>query len=510
MDLLNLRDRIRTKAIAAGLTYTEIETLFDVNLLLNQTMPCLLWQYAGETNNFNDSSTEMTLNIYLLETFPDSVKTESADYQRDYILTQINALRTYFINWIKTMPIDADDYIQVLSTDEIPIAEKLSIEGFLSIEFKINLRLKRNFCIDPEEVPSVDEVKVYFNSVLKYTQACNVDLQLTLKNQDGNNIDATFTGYDIVVNQGGADASVNNSDSSYTASVASGGTLALPDITISNSNNSFTTTSPSVKNVDLADITVSNSDDSYSVTSPSAINVEVPDEAITVNSAAFITKPSKKDQDILLKDVSGTAITPVSLAGNTITILDAVTIKGLMPTQTGQTTSYATNDDGDLQRGRLTNFNTIPYNNPFGNTFRFTDELGGQTFTNNIIIDWSSWNGGNSVLGYCFSNHSSYAFPRNWADWMSNSPYTCSSFTGWYLANYQEASVVFSCEDAYNYSPFNYTDEFWTSTSNVHEPSTRAIGYRAATVMGLIRSFKTQNLRSLLTRTFTVTGTTLS
>ena len=212
----------------------------------------------------------------------------------------------------------------------------------------------------------------------------------------------------------------------------------------------------------------------------------------------------------MLKDVSGTAITPVSLAGNTITILDAVTIKGLMPTQTGQTTSYATNDDGDLQRGRLTDFNTIPYNNPFGNTFRFTDELGGQTFTNNIIIDWSSWDGGSSVLGYCFSNYSSYIFTRKWTDWMSNSPYTCSSFTGWYLANYQEASAVFSCKDAYDYSPFNYTEEFWTSTSNVYEPSTRAIGYRAATVMSLIRNNKTQHYRSLLSRTFTVTGTTLS
>jgi hypothetical protein len=76
--------------------------------------------------------------------------------------------------------------------------------------------------------------------------------------------------------------------------------------------------------VHLSDITISNSDDSYSVTSPSAINVEVPDEAITINSAAFITKASVKTQDILLKDVSGNTITPVSLATDTITILDAV------------------------------------------------------------------------------------------------------------------------------------------------------------------------------------------
>jgi hypothetical protein len=331
MNLLALRDRIRTKAIANSLTYTEIETLFDVNELLNQTMPCLAWRYSGETNNFEEVGTEMSLNIYLLTNFPDSVKTETADYQRDYIITQQDALRTFFYTWLQAMPFESgSDFLEVLSTEEIPIAERLSINAFLTMEFRVNISIKRDFCVEPEEIaPTADEVKVYFNSVLKYTQACNVDLELTLKNQDGDDITAAFTGYDIVVTQPvAADASVNNSDSSYTASVASGGTLALPDITISNSNNSFTTTSPSVKNVDLADITVGNSDDSYSVTSPSNIKVEVPDEAITVNSAAFITKPSAKDQDILLKDVSGTTITPVSLAGNTITILDAVVDTG--------------------------------------------------------------------------------------------------------------------------------------------------------------------------------------
>ena len=331
MNLLALRDRIRTKAIANSLTYTEIETLFDVNELLNQTMPCLAWRYSGETNNFEEVGTEMSLNIYLLTNFPDSVKTETADYQRDYIVTQQDALRTFFYTWLQAMPFESgSDFLEVLSTEEIPIAERLSINAFLTMEFRVNISIKRDFCVEPEEIaPTADEVKVYFNSVLKYTQACNVDLELTLKNQDGDDITAAFTGYDIVVTQPvAADASVNNSDSSYTASVASGGTLALPDITISNSNNSFTTTSPSVKNVDLADITVGNSDDSYSVTSPSNIKVEVPDEAITVNSAAFITKPSAKDQDILLKDVSGTTITPVSLTSDTITILDAVVDTG--------------------------------------------------------------------------------------------------------------------------------------------------------------------------------------
>ena len=67
--------------------------------------------------------------------------------------------------------------------------------------------------------------------------------------------------------------------------------------------------------------------------------------------------------------------------------------------KTGQTTSYRTGDDGDIEAGRLTSFTTLAENNPFGNTNRFTDELGGTTYTKNIVIDWSTYNGTN-VLGY--------------------------------------------------------------------------------------------------------------
>jgi hypothetical protein len=469
MNLLALRDRIRTKAIANSLTYTEIETLFDVNELLNQTMPCLAWKYSGETNDFSEVGTEMSLNIYLLTNFPDSVKTETEDYQRDYIITQQDLLRTYFYTWLQAMPFESgSDFLEILTTDEIPIAERLSINAFLTMEFRVNISIKRDFCVDAEEIaPTSEEVKVYFNSVLKYTQASKVDLLLTLKNQDGDDITATFTGYDIVVNQaGGADARVSNSDDTYDVNVASGGDLELPD------------------------------------------------EAITINSAAFITKASVKTQDILLKDVSGNTITPVSLATDTITILDAVSPKGLLPLKTGQTTSYATNDDGDLQRGRTTDFNTIPYLNPFGNTFRFTDELGGQTFTNNIVIDWSTWDGGSSVNGYCFSGYSNEINTQSWGDWMLNSPYTCSTFADWYLVNFQEMSSLLNMDETYgtNGYPFNIAvssqNRMYTSTT--YSVNTNAVLYKAYNQNYVFSSSKTNAFRAMLVRTFTISGTTLS
>jgi hypothetical protein len=356
MNLLELRNRIRDKAIDNGLTYTEIETLFDVNLLLEQTMPCLMWRYSGETNNFDEVGTEMSLNVYLITTFPDSVRVETDTYQRDYIVTQQNALRTYFYDWLQAMPFESgDDYLEIISTEEIPIAERLGINEFLTVDFRVNISIKRDFCVDPEQIaPTPSQVQVYFNDVLRYTQACNVDLELILKNQDGDLInDATFNGYEIVVTQGGGQVTININgvlwdvidagetdniivrqssgstqvgskqgqyyriaDSVITLEDALGVTLSTtnvkaedpativaPSARVSNSDDSYDTNVVSGGDLELPDITVSNSDDSYSVNYPSVQDVELPDETINIvdedgNPLDSITFPVYTDPNI--------------------------------------------------------------------------------------------------------------------------------------------------------------------------------------------------------------------
>jgi hypothetical protein len=472
MNLLELRNRIRDKAIDNSLTYTEIETLFDVNLLLEQTMPCLMWRYSGETNNFDEVGTEMSLNVYLITTFPDSVRVETDAYQRDYIVTQQNALRTYFYDWLQDMPFESgDDYLEILSTEEIPIAERLGINEFLTVDFRVNISIKRDFCVDPEQIaPTPSQVQVYFNDVLRYTQACQVDLELILKNQDGDLInDATFTGYEIVVTQGGADARVSNSDDSYDVNVVSGGDLELPD------------------------------------------------ENITLNGGAFLTKPSVKDQDIELVDTADAPITPDSVVGNKIVVDTSAgcSSKGLMPLQTGQTTSYATNDDGDLQRGRLVDYSTLPYNNGFGNTNRFTDELGGQTFTNNIIIDWSTWDGGTDVLGFIFSNKSTLSLgTQTWTTWISGQPYTTGGFGEWYVANANEVLSVFNYGSLHGlgdypfYQGFSGNDSFYTSTT--YNINTNQAFHKNRYQTHLSATSKTSNHSTMFVRTFTWNGASLT
>jgi hypothetical protein len=472
MNLLELRNRIRDKAIDNSLTYTEIETLFDVNLLLEQTMPCLMWRYSGETNNFDEVGTEMSLNVYLITTFPDSVRVETDTYQRDYIVTQQNALRTYFYDWLQDMPFESgDDYLEILSTEEIPIAERLGINEFLTVDFRVNISIKRDFCVDPEQIaPTPSQVQVYFNDVLRYTQACNVDLELILKNQDGDLInDATFTGYEIVVTQGG-DARVSNSDDSYDVNVASGGDLELPD------------------------------------------------DNITLNGGAFLTKPSVKDQDIELVDTADAPITPDSVVGNKIVVDTSAgcSSKGLMPLQSGQTTSYATNDDGDLQRGRLVDFNTLPYNNGFGNTFRFTDELGGQTFTNNIIIDWSTWNGGTDVNGYILSlNSDSNNTVQNWNTWMAGQPYTTDGFGDWYVVNVSELNTLMNYElsstlDGYPFNnPTSNNGRFWTSTTSPSNSNVALLKERNSYLVANANKINF-DYHTMWVRTFTWNGASLT
>ena len=337
-------------------------------------------------------------------------------------------------------------------------------------------------------------IAVYFNDVLRYTQQCNVDLKFTIKNESGDLIDATFNGYDIIISQLCPDGTVLNSSGTYNKTVASGGTLGLPDIT------------------------VSNSDDSYSVSVPSVQDVELPDENITLNGVSFITKPSIKDQDILLKNESGVKITPEALSGNTITIKDEIVCetKGLMPLNSGQTTSYATNDDGDLQRGRLVDYSTLPYNNGFGTTDRFTDELGGQTFTNNIIIDWSTWDGGTDVNGYILSlNSDSNNTVQNWGTWMAGQPYTTDGFGDWYVVNVSELNTLMNYElsstlDGYPFNnPTSSNGRFWTSTTS---PSNSNVALLKERNSYLIANANKINFdyHTMWVRTFTWNGASLT
>ena len=180
--------------------------------------------------------------------------------------------------------------------------------------------------------------------------------------------------------------------------------------------------------------------------------------------------------------------------------------------KTGQTTSYRAGDDGGLREGRKYSFTDLASNNPFGNTNRFTDELGGQTYTNNIVIDWSTYDG-STVLGI---SRVAIATGQNWNQAVDDSlSYSVGTFTsGWRLPNIREIMNLMNFandqNNLLNYSPLNLSSSgrvYWSSTTNL---AVTTSAYALSNIGGIGVQTKTTTFTYFRVRTFTVTGTTLS
>lgn len=180
---------------------------------------------------------------------------------------------------------------------------------------------------------------------------------------------------------------------------------------------------------------------------------------------------------------------------------------GAMLTKTGQTTSYRTGDDGDIEAGRATSFLVLASNNPFGNTNRFTDTLGGASYANSWVIDWSTYDG-TKVLGYYMT---STGLPNvNWNTAIDSAQGTFGGFSGCRLPNKRELENIcnYSLIQLLNYAPFNYIGvNWWCSTT--YAASTTLVHVLSGSWMNLVAKTDVSG-RYLPCRTFTVTGTTLS
>tara|TARA_R110000868_G_scaffold168322_1_gene403022 strand:+ start:700 stop:1290 length:591 start_codon:yes stop_codon:yes gene_type:complete len=179
--------------------------------------------------------------------------------------------------------------------------------------------------------------------------------------------------------------------------------------------------------------------------------------------------------------------------------------------KTGQTISIRTGDDAYFSAGRTSSFLVLGSNNPFGNTNRFTDELGSTIYNNNWVIDWSTYDG-STVLGY-------FRTPQTAAAWNSavdNSLGTFGTFSNCRLTNIRELHNIVNYENGngtylylLQYSPFNITDNLWSSTS-LQTQSSFAWFINTGTPGVVSYEGKGQGYKYIPCRTFTVTGTTLT
>jgi len=203
-------------------------------------------------------------------------------------------------------------------------------------------------------------------------------------------------------------------------------------------------------------------------------------------------------------------ITAETLAPPSVNIPDsAKTSVGATLMKSGQTTSYGTNDDGDLQLGRLVDHFTLPGNNPAGNTNRFTDELLTLAYANNIIIDWSTYdNVAGTVLGWYTGDSST---PRNWVTAKDTAAATSvGTYTsGWFLPNIRQYQSIlyYGLTSLLNYAPFNYV--FGLSTSSSKDSNSMYLVIPQQGNAGQPFS-KLTGYRHFAARIFTVTGTTLT
>jgi len=266
----------------------------------------------------------------------------------------------------------------------------------------------------------------------------------------------------------------------------------------------LTTTTMSITGGGCSGGTVQNSDASYTASVPSGGSLVLPNSDIEVNGILEGQVVSVKTTDIQITDGIG-VVTPTSVAvlGNTVSIEVPASVNISTATQikTGQTISYRTGDDGDIEAGRSVNFTTLAENNPFGNTNRFTSELGTQTYTNNIVIDWSTFNG-STVFGWRRTITTGKTWNQAIDECLLVSIGTFA--TGWRLPNIREIMNIFPFANiTVPYSFGNFV------SSTTFEP----ISTYCYQFFGDGRIFYVIKIGSydyIPCRTFTVTGTTLS
>lgn len=279
----------------------------------------------------------------------------------------------------------------------------------------------------------------------------------------GNPIGTVTAGEGVVV----GDVIVRLQGQYYANVLAEGEIDVIPsceDATVTVKNSAGTTidsatiASGGSEDITIADTAVSNSDDSYVSVVISGVAKELPDITYTDALGVSASYPSVKN----LTATRVNAMTCDNLNGE-LTDAQRQVIQRVNPLKTGQTTSYRTGDDGDLEKGRLPTFTTLTCDNPFGNTNRFTDELGGQTYTNNLVCDWAT-----GLMWY-----RTLSALATWNTAIDNAEAsTQASYTDWRIPNMTEMISIanMGVSGGLDYSPFNQaalaSNAFlWTSTT---------------------------------------------
>jgi hypothetical protein len=288
----------------------------------------------------------------------------------------------------------------------------------------------------------------------------------TLTDSDGNVLDSGTIpsgGSETIV---APDATVNVNGTLWDT-VLSGGT---ENIIVRQSSGSTQVGSIQGQYFRIDDSNIQNSDGSYNVDVKAEDSLVLPDSQINVNGVDEGDVVSVQTIDVNITDGTN-PVTPdaVSLSGNTLTIeVPASGGCNRFPLVTGQTTVYETNDNGTIQFGREAAWLTLSENNPFGNTSRFTDLLGGSTYSDGVSLDWAYRNDADQlVVGWQISDNGS---DINWADAIAYCEgLTLATYSDWHLPQDELLNTLKATQytRALSYPPFNISTNvrWWSSTT---------------------------------------------
>ncbi len=219
---------------------------------------------------------------------------------------------------------------------------------------------------------------------------------------------------------------------------------------------------------DTENISVRQSTGTTEVGSKQGQYYRIADSDISLNSGAFLSVKAEDGQDIELVDQTDTPIVPDSVVGNKITVTVGGGGANTFPLVSGQTTVVDTGDNGTYQFGREASWLVLSENNPFGNTDRFTDLVGGATYADGICIDWAhrddvnqlavGWQIGDNGAGLNLVDAISYC-----------TGLVLGGFTGWKIPTDPLINTLKYTQSSrsLNYPPFNDSsnNRWWTGTT---------------------------------------------
>jgi hypothetical protein len=305
-----------------------------------------------------------------------------------------------------------------------------------------------------------------------------------------------------------ADATYDIKDSAnttlYSGSIVSGGNL---DQTITDS-------------VAVLKDTDGNTLSTTNILAEGSENITAPDGAVTVNSSAFGNVKSNGSLDVPVEYENGTPVG--SIISGVVQVPNPIVPSGIAyqrPYSTGLQQPFRNGDDWWVKQNRpapsnptnplyiqeldftaINYFTSLIYNNIHGNKDRFTDRLGGQTYSVRIVQDHLTG------LEYPLDDNGSDI------DWNGAIDYALASTLGgdndWFATCESKLNVILNknLSVCLNYAPFNLSANvnYFTSTTSVRTTTNALIHGNNTSTNYMIGSPKTTstNRRVMICRWF--------